>query len=60
MKPIKVLCVIEGGILQSVWSDHPNVEVVVRDFDNIKVGDDDPFEGLTEIEIEKQYPYSIW
>jgi hypothetical protein len=43
MKPT-VVVEISGGICQSVYATVP-VEIVVRDFDNIRTGDPDPLKG---------------
>ena len=46
MKTIKLYCVIEGGILASVYGDAMpqgyTLEIIVRDLDNIKDGDENP------------------
>ena len=41
---MKIIIEVSGGIVQSVFCDEPDgVEVVMRDFDDIYVGGDDPF-----------------
>ena len=53
----KVIVEISGGVCQAVYSTSP-VEVVVRDFDNIKEGDSDPLDGadLTKsVEYQEAY-----
>jgi hypothetical protein len=35
---------VQGGSVQSIYANAP-VQVIVRDFDNIAVGDRDPLQG---------------
>jgi len=37
---------ISGGNVATVLSDNPLIEVIIRDFDNIKEGDPDPCEDM--------------
>jgi len=52
-KPIKILVVVEGGVVQTVLSNKPNVEVEVRDWDDL---DKDNEDEVTKND-DKDYPY---
>lgn len=48
----KLVCVIEGGVLQgcySNWYDSLDLEVVLVDYDNISQGDASPTEEIRDI-----------
>lgn len=55
MKTVRLIVEVEGGVVQSVYGDKfpENVELdlVIRDMDNIAAGDDDP---LTEQDIQDE------
>lgn len=51
----KIVCVVEGGVLQGVysdWYDYSDVEVILVDQDNINAGDNPPTCDINYI-IEK-------
>ena len=48
----KIVCVIEGGVLQGVysdWYDSLDLEVILVDWDNISAGDDNPNDEIVNI-----------
>lgn len=54
MKPT-IVVVVEGGCVTSVVCDSPlDVDVVIRDFDNIEVGEEDPIENIDD------YKFALW
>ena len=52
---MKILIEVRGGIVTNVWCENPDgAEVIVRDFDNIEMGSEDPIDttpGLAELRV---------
>jgi len=50
---MRILIEVKGGVVQNVWCEQPDgAEVIVRDFDNIEMGDPDPIDtnpGVAEL-----------
>lgn len=57
-KKATVVVAVEGGVVQGASADSPDVAIIVRDFDNIKGGDEDPLGGKDC--DAAGYPYSIY
>jgi hypothetical protein len=53
--PVRFVINVEEGVVQSVQGDplpeHIQVDFIVRDFDNIRAGDDDPLSGQEEPQL---------
>ena len=45
----KILVYVEGGVVQSVLSDNPNIKVEVFDVDNLKT------EDISKKDIQKEW-----
>lgn len=58
---MKILIEVRGGIVESVFCDEPqDVEVVVRDFDDIGDGDDDPVKEKPWLKELRTPPFAVY
>ena len=39
----QIVIQVEGGLVTGVWADFEDVQITIRDHDNIEAGDEDPF-----------------
>ena len=52
MKKHKIVCIVEGGVLQGVYSDwysSLDTEIILVDQDNINAGDEFPNDEIADI-----------
>lgn len=56
---MKVICVIENGMLQAAWSDSPELQVELLDYDNMELCDVECENGRIEYEGYQQLEQEI-
>lgn len=58
---MKLIIEVEGGAITNVYCSEPEgVELVVRDFDNIEMGDDDPLELRPELHVIRNPRFALY
>lgn len=60
----RIIIVISGGALQDVYSNNPNIDVSLLDYDNMKCADEnsEEYDGYValEAEIKNKEMDSVW
>ena len=54
-KTIRIVIYVDGGIVQDVLSDTPDVEAMIVDYDNERAGEPKSSRSFESVQVNRQY-----
>lgn len=57
---MKIKVLVEGGVVQSVFSDDPDIDVEVMDYDSLKETATKDEIAEKELALARDTPYEVW